>query len=204
MNMFRSKTKLLLLLFFGISMGFLESIVVVYLRMLYYPNGFKIHMYGLPASVIHIEMFREIMTIVMLIIISVLTGEDKVRRFYYFIYLFGIWDIFYYVGLKVILNWPNSFFQWDILFLVPTPWMGPVLAPVIVSASLILYGVIMIMSEAKTMHVIQIISGLLGGAIIFMTFVFAIPYVRYSWYIFAMGEALILFSLFEGVKKSIL
>jgi len=79
-----------------------------------------------------------------------------------------------------------------------------VLAPVIVSASLILYGVIMIMSEAKTMHVIQIISGLLGGAIIFMTFVFAIPYVRYSWYIFAMGEALILFSLFEGVKKSIL
>lgn len=202
--MFRSKTKLLLLLFFGISMGFLESIVVVYLRMLYYPNGFKIYMYGLPASVIHIEMFREIMTIVMLIIISVLTGEDKVRRFYYFIYLFGIWDIFYYVGLKVILNWPNSFFQWDILFLVPTPWMGPVLAPVIVSASLILYGVIMIMSEAKTMHVIQIISGLLGGAIVFMTFVFAIPYVRYSWYIFAMGEALILFSLFEGVKKSIL
>ena len=51
-----------------------------------------------------------------------------------------MWDIFYYVFLKIICGWPHSLFDWDVLFLLPLPWWGPVLAPVLISLLLILWG----------------------------------------------------------------
>ncbi len=194
---YKSSIKLTLLLAFGIAMGFLESIVVVYLRKIYYPHGFKTYLV-IPSHMIHIEMFRESMTIIMLVIVAILAGEDKFKRFYYFIYLFGIWDIFYYVGLKMILNWPSSILTWDILFLVPTEWFGPVLAPIIISLTFIFYGTIMILKK-KNFDLVQILIGLCGGIIIFVTFVSAdMKTLNYNWYIFAIGEGLILFS---GIKS---
>lgn len=190
------KIKLALLFVFGTAMGFFESIVVVYLRKFYYPHDFRMHMV-IPVNMIHIEMFRETMTIIMLIIVATLAGEDKFRRFYYFIYLFGIWDIFYYVGLKIILNWPNSFLTWDILFLVPVEWTGPVLAPVIVSSTMVAYGIVMLVWK-KNFDLMQIALGLGGGTIVFLTFVMD-NRVRldYNWYLFAIGEGLILLSLIK-------
>jgi bacteriorhodopsin len=57
---------------------------------------------------------------------------------------FGVWDIFYYVWLKVMLDWPASLNDWDILFLIPLPWIGPVIAPVLISLLMIACGSIII------------------------------------------------------------
>ena len=46
---------------------------------------------------------------------------------------FGVWDIFFYVFLKLMIHWPESLSTWDILFLIPLPWVGPVWAPVLVA-----------------------------------------------------------------------
>ena len=53
---------------------------------------------------------------------------------------FGVWDIFYYVGLKVMCDWPRSLFDWDILFLLPLPWWGPVVAPASIALLMIVWG----------------------------------------------------------------
>jgi len=53
---------------------------------------------------------------------------------------FGVWDIFYYLFLKVMCGWPHSVMDWDVLFLIPLPWWGPVLAPVLIALLLILWG----------------------------------------------------------------
>jgi len=51
-----------------------------------------------------------------------------------------VWDIFYYVFLKMMCGWPHSLLDWDVLFLLPLPWWGPVLAPVLISLLMILWG----------------------------------------------------------------
>jgi len=96
-----------------------------------------------------VEWLRETSTIVMLAAVGILAGRNNLQRFAYFLYTFAIWDIFYYVWLKILLNWPSSFFTWDVLFLIPLPWIGPVLAPVISSLTMILLGGTIIFLQGK-------------------------------------------------------
>src|SRR3989339_548079 len=126
---------------FSIAMGLFEAIVVVYLRQLYYPQGFDFPLAAFPASRLSVEWLREACTIVMLAALGLMTGRNASGRFAFFILSFGIWDIVYYLGLKWLLNWPASLFTWDILFLIPVAWTGPVLAPVICSFTMILLAV---------------------------------------------------------------
>ncbi|MFM9945677.1 MAG: hypothetical protein ACKVQB_10645, partial [Bacteroidia bacterium] len=123
---------------FAIAMGFLETSIVVYLRELYYPEGFEFPLKGMKSYLIWTELAREAATIIMLAGIAWLAGTNVHTRFAWFIYTFAIWDIFYYVFLKVILNWPSSWFTWDVLFLIPCLWSGPVLAPLILSLMMVL------------------------------------------------------------------
>ena len=43
-----------------------------------------------------------------------------------------LWRVgyFYYLFLIPLTGWPKSLLDWDILFLLPVPWWGPVIAPV--------------------------------------------------------------------------
>ena len=136
--------KILVIALFSIAMGYLETSVVVYLRELYYPKGFCFPIEPFNAGNAVTELWREVATIVMLYSIGFISGRNKPERFAYFIFCFGTWDIFYYVFLKALLNWPESFFTWDILFLIPVPWVGPVLAPCLVSFILIILALLMI------------------------------------------------------------
>jgi hypothetical protein len=65
-----------------------------------------------------------------------------------FVIAFGTWDITFYVFLKMLLDWPASPFTWDILFIIPVPWVSPVLAPVLVSAAMIGAGIWHLRREA--------------------------------------------------------
>ena len=138
---------------FSIAMGFLETSVVVYLRKLYYPEGFKFPLIPVTRDIAITEFFREIATIIMLIGAGVMAGKNSIQRFVFFLYSFAIWDIFYYVFLKVLLNWPESLFTWDILFLVPVPWVGPVIAPCIVSLLMIVLAFVVVYFQEKGKHV---------------------------------------------------
>jgi len=138
MPVYKASTNLIWITFFAIAMAFVESAVVVYLRELYYPEGFNFPLVLLPGRIALTEFLREIATLIMLLGIGFLAGRNFRQRFAWFIYSFAIWDIFYYVFLKLILDWPSSWLTWDILFLIPVIWTGPVLAPVLVSLTMII------------------------------------------------------------------
>lgn len=123
---------------FSVAMGMLESSVVIYLRELYYPDGFHFPLKATSYTIAVTEIFRELATLIMLLGIGMLAGKGKHERFAWFIYSFAIWDIFYYVFLYLIIDWPMSLSDWDVLFLLPMMWIGPVWAPVILSILMIL------------------------------------------------------------------
>ena len=136
------KAILLAIIAYSITMAFVEAVTVVYLRELYYPDGFSFPIKMIPMNIYIMELGREAATIIMLSAIGWLSAKNFLSRFAGFIVAFGIWDIFYYVFLKITSNWPSSILEWDLLFLIPIPWVGPVIAPVIVSILLITAGII--------------------------------------------------------------
>jgi hypothetical protein len=165
----------LLLFFFAIAMGFLEGIVVVYMRQLYYPDGFDFPLTFLSPAMLKVEWLREIATVVMLVTIAWLAGRYFIQRLSYFLFTFAVWDIFYYIALKLILDWPSSWLTWDILFLIPITWLGPVLAPVICSLTMIamavLYTFLPVKGHPVIIRPLEWILVLSGSALIFFTFI---------------------------------
>jgi len=125
---------------FGVAFGFLESAVVVYLRALLYADGFAFPLRSLPPLIFGTELGREAATVVMLAAAAWAPGGPGRLKLARFLFAFGLWDLFYYVGLKCLLGWPASFFTWDVLFLLPVPWVAPVLAPLLVAAYFVVVG----------------------------------------------------------------
>jgi hypothetical protein len=119
---------------FAGAMGLLEAICVVYLRRLIVPEGTDPTLPAIPLGGFHIEHIREACTMVMLLTVAWMTASNWRSRTAHFFFMFGAWDIIYYVGLKWFAHWPASWLQWDCLFLIPKAWYGPVLAPVLISA----------------------------------------------------------------------
>lgn len=127
---------------FGVALGFFEASVVVYLRQLYYPGAALFPLRVIPPDILRVEVLREFFSIVLILAASVLSGRNKALRAANFLFIFGVWDIFYYMFLWVFLGWPASVFDWDLLFLIPIPWVAPVLAPVLCSLTLIAFAVL--------------------------------------------------------------
>ena len=122
---------------FGIAFGVLEAAVVVYLRELYYPDGFRFPIVIIEQRIAIVELVRELATMLMLLGVAMAAARDRMDGFFVFAFLFGVWDIVYYLGLWAFLGWPDSLMTWDVLFLIPVPWLGPVIYPVAVSLFLI-------------------------------------------------------------------
>lgn len=143
------KTRFFYINLFGIAFAFIESAVVVYLRAIYYPNGFHFPIEIVTGIIGMTEVAREAATIAVLSGVAYLSGDKAQERFGWFLYLFAVWDIFYYLWLYIILGWPPTLMTWDILFLIPVPWIGPVLAPVLVSLGLAVFGLILVMRTRR-------------------------------------------------------
>ncbi len=166
---------------FAIAMGLLETAIVVYLRALSFPEGFGFPLKAIGHNLAIVELSREAATIVMLIAVGWMVGHNKNTRFGWFIYTFAIWDIFYYVFLKVFLNWPESLATWDVLFLLPVIWVGPVWAPVLLSLLMITFTVLINQINAKTNRPIGRLNwfSIILGSVVCITS-FCIDYVRFS------------------------
>jgi hypothetical protein len=125
---------------FGVAFGFMEASVVIYLRELLYPDGFLFPL-ALPGGrVLGVELGREVATLVMLAGTAAAAGRTAWGRFGIFAFLFGVWDLVYYLVLWAVLGWPESLFTWDVLFLLPGIWSGPVLSAGLIAVSLVIAG----------------------------------------------------------------
>jgi len=175
-----SKNKnLIWIILFSVAMAYLESAVVVYLRAMY---GIKDLLRDTPLLAdpyTIIEIGREASTLVMLFLIGLIAGNTWQKRIGYSIFAFAIWDIFYYVWLFLFIQWPKSLFEWDILFLIPLPWWGPVITPILISLLLIAVSYLLII-EVK----FKITS--------------------FDWIIFCLSIIIILFTFMEDSIKLIL
>src|SRR5690349_2988847 len=140
------------LVLFAIAFGYVEAAVVAYLRSIYTP--LRAHFYP-PSSAgelfplltldqlralgpehtarLNTELGREFATLLMLSSVALVAARKPREWIAAFVLCFGIWDITFYAFLKLLLNWPASLLTWDILFLLPVPWVGPVIAPILVS-----------------------------------------------------------------------
>jgi len=154
---------------FCVAMAALESAVVVYLRTLYYPDGFSVAFKLIDRKILSVEIMRELATLVMLVTVGFLAGRTAKERIAYFLLTFAVWDIFYYVWLKAFIDWPASLLEWDILFLIPVTWLGPVLAPLICSLTMILLSLVLLANERKVTPVVWTLL-LTGSAFILFTF----------------------------------
>jgi hypothetical protein len=165
---------------FSIAMAALESAVVVYLRALYYPGEFTVALKIIEERILLVEIGREAATVIMLGVIGYLCGKTFKDRFAYFLLSFAVWDIFYYAWLKVFINWPASMMDWDILFLIPITWLGPVLAPIICSITMILLSLVLL--KTPTAYIIP----------------------RRVWYCLIVGCSLILFTFIKDYSLIII
>ena len=132
---------------FAIAMGWLEGVVVVYIRGLVGlahsaatppPAEVMARLTALPWLV-RTEQTREVATIVMLLAAAWLATRSAPGRAGAFLIAFGIWDIAYYAALYVLLGWPSSLTARDVLFLIPPHpwWYQPVWVPLAISCGMV-------------------------------------------------------------------
>ncbi len=204
------------LFLFGISFGYVEAAVVVYLRVIYDPIRQRIHPERRPTDLfplitpqqladagpenprrLIIEVGREAATMVMLAAIALAVARNFNAWIASFAIAFGVWDISFYAFLKLMIHWPDSLRTWDILFLIPLPWVGPVWAPVLVALSMIVCGLIALRYEGLTGKPLHWMGVLAGAAVIVLAFVWDFrnttaggwPH-SFNWPLFLIGEAI--------------
>lgn len=217
---FPLRRALLALLLFGVAFGYLEGAVVTYLRTLheparrhYYPNRAASELFPLltldqlraaapeQMQTLYAEIGREAATMAMLAAIAFAVSCNRRQWAAAFAISFGIWDTVFYATLKLLLGWPASLFTWDILFLIPLPWVGPVIAPVLVSLAMIAAGVWCLWRESagRPLRITRwrLAGTLLGALIIIVSFTLDYRNIMaggsplpFHWGVFALGMAI--------------
>ena len=203
---------------FGIAFAYIEAAVVVYLRAIFHPAGFTFPLteFGigplwqrLPLT----EIGREAASLVLISTAAWLFGRNLQQRFAYFMVIFAVWDIFYYLWLKILIDWPSSIMDWGILFLIPMPWASPVLAPVLISVTLLIFAIIILCrcSCARPIKVspIQWLGFILAGLVVVASFCVAGLHIteadfksHFHWSLFTLGEILAIALLLKCLLKS--
>jgi hypothetical protein len=135
---------------FALAMAWMESATVFYLRTLVgRVDPYQVSPLPPHRLLGNIEIVREIATMAMLVTVGWLAGREFRTRLSYTLIAFGVWDIFYYVFLAVMGPWPRSVMDWDVLFLIPLPWWGPVLAPCMIAALMVVGGTLVTQFESE-------------------------------------------------------
>ncbi|MBU0528261.1 hypothetical protein KKF86_00665 [bacterium] len=187
---------------FAICMGILEAICVMYIRQIMFPPDGNITNIPITNFNFSVEAIREAMTIIMLTTTSILAAYNVRTRLAMFFLAFGTWDILYYVGLRIFLQWPASIMDWDTLFLLPVAWYSPVLVPVLISIYFIFGSIFIVLHEGNGTKLKFSFSVVLlqFSAFIFWFYSFIInsaiisengyANAEYSWVLFFLGLAL--------------
>ncbi|MFC1833893.1 hypothetical protein ACFL2Q_04055 [Thermodesulfobacteriota bacterium] len=217
--------KVPVVIIWAIAFAFVESAVVEYLRAIYYPlerGGF-----GFPVQSLEylqslgdehmkrliIELGRELCTLVMLATVGLLAARNFREAMAHFMIAFGVWDIFFYLWLKLFLDWPAGLMTWDLLFLIPVPWIGPVIAPLIISVVMIASGLVVLHYESKDRPLStnwRDWTAIVGGGLIVIT-AFCWDYVNvmaggfpnpFNWPLFLVGLGLSTAAFMLVIKRN--
>ena len=209
---------LVALVLFGVAFGYVEAAVVVYLRVHYdpirrdafgeQPAGELFPMLRLErleeagtqyTHMLWTELGRELATLVTLAAAGLAIASNSRQWLAGFMIAFGVWDVSYYVFLKLLIDWPASIWTWDILFLLPVPWVGPVIAPVLVAVSMIAAGSAILRRESREQPIrfrgFHWLTIGVGGLIVILAFCWDFRNVSigglpnpFHWPLFALGE----------------
>lgn len=186
---------------FTAAFAYIESSIVVYLREIYFPGGFAFPFLLEPDRLAAIELGREVCTILVLWGAGTLMGRDAWERFLWFCATFAVWDILYYFWLKVLVDWPESLLTLDVLFLVPIPWVAPVLAPLLIAVSMMIVPVWFLRLKARgatlTFPAWQWLLAIGGGMVCILSFTLDYTAVLegrmpepFKWWLFLLGLAM--------------
>jgi hypothetical protein len=218
------------LVIFGAAFGYVEAAVVEYLRSMYAP--LRAHFYPTvpPGELfplltleqlsvlgsehtarLRIELGREFATLTMLASVALIATRTAREWIAAFVICFGVWDIAFYLSLKLLLDWPASLLTWDILFLLPVPWVGPVIAPMLVSISMIAAGLVVLWREYNDRPIYIARSRwaviILGGAIVVAAFVWDFRNTGmgrspnpFNWILFFVGELMGLLAFVSALR----
>ena len=227
------KRATLALLLFGISFGYVEAAVVVYLRMLNEPLRQQFHLDRGPDDLFPLatldqlkasspdtlrllrsEVAREGATLVMLGAVALCLAANARQWVACFVIVFGIWDIAFYAGLRLLIGWPRSLLTWDILYLIPVPWVGPVLAPVLVSLSMISAGFLVLARDwagkPVRLGALNWLGIVAGGVIIVAAFTWDHRNIMaggmpnpFNWPLFILGEVVGLAAFLQAAARKV-
>ena len=136
----RLVSKIIWICVFSIAMAYLEAAIVVYLRRLFGITDLVLQVPPFDQQIAAIELGRELATLIMLMAIGLIAGHNFQSRLSFTLIAFGVWDIFYYLWLKVFIGWTKSFLDPDLMFLILLPWWGSVCFPVFISILMITEG----------------------------------------------------------------
>jgi hypothetical protein len=151
---------------FAMSMAWVEAAVVTYLRILIGRiDPYQANPLPIVGSLGTTELIREAATLLMLLAVGILAGKNGRTRLGFAAAAFGAWDLLYYVFLRLMTGWPGSLFDWDILFLLPLPWWGPVLAPAAIAALMLAGGTLLALGppRAGSRSVARLLWGMAAG-----------------------------------------
>ena len=209
-----------LIVIFGIALAYFEAAVVVYLRTIFYPDGFTFPLteFGIGSSplwkqLLLTEIGREAASMVLISTAAWLIGRNLQQRTAFFLTIFAVWDIFYYIWLKILIDWPGSIMDWDVLFLIPTTWASPVLAPVLISLTLLAFAVIILYRSCLPTPIratlIDWFGFVFAGLLVVISFCVAGRHItepdfksHFYWLLFALGEVLAIALFLKCLWKS--
>jgi hypothetical protein len=215
------------LFLFGVSFGYVEAAVVVYLRALYDPLRARLHPERSPHDLfplltprqladagpenprrLAIEIGREAATMLMLAAVALAIARDVHQWIAAFAISFGVWDISFYAFLRLMIHWPESLRTWDILFLIPLPWVGPVWAPIVVALSMIGCGLASLGMGGVRLRAPHWAGVVTGALVIIAAFVWDFRNTTagglpnpFHWPLFGAGEVIGLAAFIAAVRR---
>jgi hypothetical protein len=203
--------RLLVLAAFSIAFAYIEAAVVIYLRTIFYPDGFSFPLaaFGTGTAqkrLLATEVGRECATLVLILTGSWFFGVNPHQRCAALLGIFATWDVFYYIWLKVLISWPVSIMDWDILFLLPAAWASPMVAPVIVSGTMLAFAAVILYRDQVGRPLrpsdVHWLGFLAASAMVAASFCLAGRHIGesnfaayFSWPIFALGEGIALVTM---------
>jgi hypothetical protein len=184
------RRRLAILILFGIVFGYVEAAAVAYIRATYEPIHrrlfpdraaddlfplFTIEQWSSevpPTLGPLMEVGRELATVVLVALMAWAVSRTARAWFASFALAFGVWDVCYYLWLRLLIGWPRSLLDWDLVFMAPLPWVGPVWAPVAVALVMVVTASVYFWRDAigrpikpRPLHWVAV----LGGAVVIMT-----------------------------------
>lgn len=123
---------------YAVAMAFVEAACVIALKQLYYPEGWAPPFHPIREDALFLEQLREAATLVMIGTVALIGRPPLREAVARALWIFGIWDLAYYLFLLLWTGFPRSLFDWDVVFLIPKAWIAPVWLPVAGSAASLL------------------------------------------------------------------